>query len=57
MRDMLERAGWTFTETFLAVALAAGADWVEVSTLRAALLAGLASGLSVVKTYAAQHRG
>lgn len=51
-RDLLERAGWTFVQTALAVVLASGADFVNVSSLKAAAVAGLAAGLSVVKSYA-----
>jgi len=49
MRNLIERAGWTAVQAFLAV-------WVvgDVSSLRAALVAG-AAGLSVVKTYAQQR--
>ena len=50
MRNLIERAGWTAVQAFLAV-------WVvgDVSSLRAALVAGAAAGLSVVKTYAQQR--
>lgn len=52
MRNVVERAAWTFAETALAVVGAAGLDWVNVGTLKAALIAGGAAALSVVKTFA-----
>jgi len=47
MRNMLERAAWTFCQGFLGVFLIS-----DLSTGRGALVAGVASALSVVKTYA-----
>ncbi len=44
---MLERAVWTFVQGFLGVFLIS-----DLSTGRGALIAGVASALSVVKTYA-----
>tara|TARA_R110000824_G_scaffold280085_1_gene468156 strand:- start:363 stop:521 length:159 start_codon:yes stop_codon:yes gene_type:complete len=47
MTDMLERAAWTFCQGFLGVFLVS-----DLSTGRGAIIAGVASALSVVKTYA-----
>jgi hypothetical protein len=47
MKDMLERAAWTFAQSFLAIF---AID--NLSTLRVAAIAGVAAALSVVKTYA-----
>lgn len=44
---MLERAAWTFIQGFLGVFFIS-----DLSTGRGALIAGVASALSVVKTYA-----
>lgn len=49
-KDLLERAAWTAAQTFLAVVVAAGTDFVNVATLKAAALAGAAAGLSALKT-------
>ncbi len=48
--DMLERAGWTAAQTFLAT-------WVvtDQSTVKGAVLAAVAAGLSVVKTFISQE--
>ena len=53
--DMLERAAWTFVETFTATLIAAG--MLDMSTVKAAGLAGIASVLAVVKAVAARHVG
>lgn len=50
MRDMLERAGWTAAEAFLAVIVV-----TDVNSLKAAAAAGVAAGISVVKTYAKER--
>lgn len=52
VKNVYERAAWTFVQTALAVVGAAGLDWVNVGTLKAALVAGGAATLSVVKTFA-----
>lgn len=52
MRNVFERAAWTFAQTALAVVGAAGFDWVNVGTLKAALVASGAAALSVLKTLA-----
>jgi hypothetical protein len=48
--DLLERAGATFVEVFLGAWVAVGADWLTMSGAKAAAVAGLAAGLSVVKS-------
>lgn len=47
MRDMFERAAWTMAQSFLAVFVVS-----DLASARAALVAGLAAALSVIKTYA-----
>jgi hypothetical protein len=47
--DTAERALFTFLETFLALVLAAGTDWLNLSTIRAAGIGALAATLAVVK--------
>ena len=44
---MFERAAWTLAQSFLAVFV--GSD---VASAKAALVAGIAAALSVIKTYA-----
>jgi hypothetical protein len=46
LKNVLTRAGWTAVQSFLAVWMVA-----DVDSLKAAAVAGLAAGLSVVKTY------
>lgn len=45
--NMLERAGWTALQAFLAVFVVG-----DLATVEVALVAGVAAGLSVVKTFA-----
>ena len=47
MKNLLERAAWTFAQAFLAIF---AID--NMATVRVALIAGLAAALSVFKTYA-----
>jgi hypothetical protein len=47
--DTAERAGFTFLETFLALVLASGTDWLNLSAIRAAGIGALAAALAVVK--------
>ena len=44
---MLERAAWTFTQAFLAVFVIS-----DLASAKTAVVAAVASALSVVKTYA-----
>jgi len=53
--DALERVAWTFVETFTATLLLAG--MLDMSTIKAAGLAGVASALAVIKAVAARHVG
>ena len=48
--DILERAGWTAAQAFLAT-------WVvtDQSTVKGAILAAVAAGLSVIKTFVSQQ--
>lgn len=50
MRNMIERAAWTTVQAFLAV-------WTvgDLGSAKAAAVAAVAAGLSVVKTYAADR--
>ena len=52
MMNMIERAGWTFVQAFLAVFVVG-----DQGPLKVAAIAGLAAGLSVVKTYAKERKG
>lgn len=47
MKNLIERAAWTFVEGFLAVLVVS-----DLASVEAAAVAGLAAALSVVKTYA-----
>lgn len=53
-RDVLERAGWTFLQTFLSVLLVSEIGWLTADALKVAAIAGLAAVLSLVKTVAVQ---
>jgi|TARA_R110000744_G_scaffold297031_1_gene406868 hypothetical protein len=52
MRNMIERAGWTFVQAFLAVFVIG-----DQATLKVALIGAVAAALSVVKTYAVERKG
>ena len=56
MNDLLERAAWTFAQAFLAALIMSLADVTNIATLKAALIAGVAAGLSAVKTAYIQSR-
>ena len=47
MTNLMERAGWTFAQAFLAVFVVG-----DQGTLKVAVIAGVAAALSVSKTYA-----
>ena len=47
MTNLMERAGWTFAQAFLAVFVVG-----DQGTLKVAVIAGGAAALSVIKTYA-----
>ena len=47
MTNLMERAGWTFAQAFLA-----GFVVGDQGTLKVAVIAGVAAALSVIKTYA-----
>ena len=47
MTNLMERAGWTFVQAFLAVFVIG-----DQGTLKVAVIAGVAAALSVIKTYA-----
>ena len=46
MRNILERAAWTFAQAFLAVFVVS-----DLASAKTAVVAGVAAALSVVKTY------
>ena len=50
MRNLLERAGWTFAQAFLALFVVG-----NMGTWKVALVGGVAAALSVVKTYDQDH--
>ena len=50
MRNLLERAGWTFAQAFLALFVVG-----NMGTWMVALVGGVAAALSVIKTYAQDH--
>lgn len=52
LKDMLERAGWTFVQAFLGALTISPMVGVDASGLQIALIAGGSATLSVVKTYA-----
>lgn len=53
-RDLLERAGWTFVQTALSLVLVGPMLNLDAEVWKMAALAGGASALSVVKTFAMQ---
>ena len=55
--DIGERAAMTAVQAFLAVLLANAAGMTDMGTLRAAALAGVAAGLSVIKGALASRLG
>lgn len=52
VKDLAERALWTFAQSASALVAAAGLDWVDVGVWKAAGVAGVAAVLSMVKTVA-----
>lgn len=50
MSNLIERALWTAGQTFLAVLVAAGTDYINVATWKAAAVAAGAAALSALKT-------
>lgn len=56
MSNLVERALWTAAQAGLAVLVAAGTDYVNVATWKAAVIAAGAAGLSALKTALQEHR-
>lgn len=54
-RDLAKRALWTFVQTAMAVALVGPVLEVDAEVWRVAVLAGAASALSALKSFAAQR--
>jgi hypothetical protein len=54
--DTGERALFTFLETFLALVLANGQDWLDVTVLRSAAIGGVAAVLAVLKAAIASRK-
>ena len=52
LKDMIERAVWTFVEAFIGALTVAPLVGVEAETLQLAALAGGGAALAVVKTFA-----
>lgn len=52
LKDMLERAFWTFVEAFIGALTIAPLVGIEAETVQLAALSGGAAALSVVKTFA-----
>lgn len=50
MSQLVERALWTAAQSFLTVLVAAGTDYINVATWKAAVVAAGAAGLSALKT-------
>ena len=50
LKDMLERAFWTFVEAFIGALTVAPLVGIEAETVQLAALSGGAAALSVVKT-------
>lgn len=48
--DWTRRALWTLVQTFVALEVAAGANYLDAASLKLAALGGLAAGLSVAKS-------
>ena len=52
LKDMIERAIWTFIEAFLSALVISPIAGVDASALQIAAIAGGGSALSVIKTFA-----
>lgn len=50
VRNLIERAAWTAAQTSLAIIVASGVNWVDPALWKTAAIAGVASGLSALKT-------
>ena len=48
--DLISRAMWTAAQSFLTVLVAAGTDFVNIATWKAAAIAAGAAALSALKT-------
>lgn len=55
-RDTVERLVSTFVETFLAIVVAAGTDHFDLSTIKAAGVAGVAAVFAVIKAAIASRK-
>lgn len=56
MRDMIERAGWTAAESFLAVVIGSGVLDLSITTLEAAAISAMSAGITVVFVWVRQKR-
>ena len=52
LKDMLERAGWTFVQAFLGALTISPMVGVDANALQIAAISGGSAALSVIKTYA-----
>ncbi len=55
--DLFWRSLWTFVNTFIGALLAAGTGWVHIDPSQAALVGGVGSVLTLVKSYASNKLG
>ena len=52
LKDMLERAIWTFLESFIGALTISPLVGVDANSLQIAAIAGVGAALSVIKTFA-----
>lgn len=57
MKDMLERAAWTFVQAFLGALTINPMFGVDINALQVAVIAGCSATLSVIKTFAKNKIG
>jgi len=56
MKNMLERAGWTAAESFLAVVIGSGVLDLSVTTVEAAAISAISAAITVVFVWVRQKR-
>lgn len=56
MKDIIERAGWTAAESFLAVVIGSGVLDLSVTTLEAAAISAMSAAVTVVFVWVRQKR-
>ena len=55
--DIVERAGWTFAQTFLSLFVFSGALSADLASAKVAAFAGIAAAISVLKGVVATQVG